>query len=190
MMIDTPWGYKVEELPAIMSVAEFRTLYPNFSSTDDAIETVLGAVSSAIRDACGWHVAPSLECYFIGEGEGNLLVLPAMGVVDVASLSIKGASAQFEWRASGMVRLKSGHFPDSWRSVECNYTAGYSSASVAQVAAQIAANALVASPGVSDERAGGVSITYNKTGDGITGGVSLLQRDRAALAPYKLARAW
>lgn len=189
-MIDTPWGYKVEELPPIMAVEEFRTLYPEMSSTDNAIESVLGAVSSAVRDACGWHVAPSLECYFIGDGEGDLLVLPAMGVTDVESLTIKEAPASFEWRASGLVRLTRGVFPDSWRSVECVYTAGYSSAAVAQVVGQIAANALVASPGVSDERAGGVSITYNKTGDGITGGVSLLPRDHAALAPYKLARAW
>ena len=88
-----------------------------------------------------------------------------------------------------MVRLKSSAFPDEWRSVVCVYTAGFDAGSIGQVVAQIASNALAAAPGVANERAGNVSITYNQTGSGITGGVSLLPRDYAILAPYRLVRA-
>ena len=116
-------------------------------------------------------------------------MLPAMGVTSVESLMIEGATVEdYEWTAAGMVRLNASLFPDIWRSVECVYYAGFDAGAIGQVVAQIASNALVAAPGVVNERAGNVSITYNQTGAGITGGVSLLPRDYDLLAPYKLAR--
>lgn len=187
----TPWGYTVEgELSTLVTLANFKLLCPGLSSTDEQITAVLKAVSSAVRDYCGWHVSPSLQCTYTGDGDGRLLVLPGMGVTAVSSLEVENtAITAYEWTAAGMVRLKSGVFPDSWRSVECVYTAGFSSDAIGQVVAQIASNALAAAPGVANERAGNVSIQYNQTGTGITGGVSLLPRDYLLLAPYKLARA-
>lgn len=191
MAIQTPWGYTVESLDSMISTDEFRDLCPGMSATDDQVQAVLDAVSAAIRDHCGWHVAPSLECAYTGNGEGRLMMLPAMGVTEVESLEVCGAPIEdYEWTAAGMVRLKSCAFPDVWRSVVCEYTAGFGAGAIGQVVAQIASNALAAAPGVSSERAGNVSITYNQTGTGITGGVSLMPRDLALLAPYRLARAW
>ena len=194
--IQTNWGYAVElaqgatSVPSIITVAEFKALCPGLSSTDTEIQAALDVVSAAIRDYCGWHVAPSLQCTFTGEGEGRLLVLPAMGVTSVSSLEVEGvANTDYEWTAAGMLRLTKGLFPDNWRSVVCVYNAGFDAGAIGQVVAQIASNALAAAPGVANERAGNVSITYNQTGAGITGGVSLLPRDYALLAPYKLARA-
>ena len=191
----TDWGYFVEaaSVPALMSTADFRALVPNMSATDAQLEAVLGGVSAAIRNYCGWHVAPALPCRYVGHGEGRLLMLPAMGVTEVGSLSIGGAAVDatcYEWTAAGMVRLNGDAFPDAWRSVECGYTAGFSAEAIGQVVAQVASNALVAAPGVREEHAGQVGITYNQTGSGISGGVSLLARDMELLAPYKLARAW
>lgn len=192
MAVETPWGYSVDDetLASVITVAKFKELCPGMSSTDEEIQAALDAASSAIRDWCGWHVAPSLRCDYVGEGEGRLLVLPAMGVTAVESLEVDGAAVDaYEWTGAGMLRLVSSAFPDRWRSVECVYQAGFDSAAIGQVAAQVASNALAAAPGVANERAGNVSITYNQTGAGVTGGVSLLPRDRALLAPYKLARA-
>lgn len=189
-MSDTPWGYSVDDLEPMLSVDDYRDLHPNLASNDTQIQAVLDAVSAAIRDYCGWHVAPNLQCEFVGNGEGRLLMLPAMGVTAVSSLEIGGEPVtDYEWTAAGMVRLKSCVFPDAWRSVTCTYDAGFDAAVVCQVVDQIASNALFAAPGVANERAGNVSITYNQTGAGITGGISLLPRDYAVLAPYKLARA-
>ena len=190
MTVQTPWSYTVDSLSSLISVEQFKALCPGLSSTDAEIQAALDTASSAIRDYCGWHVSPSLECTFTGEGEGRLLVLPAMGVTAVSSLEIEEtAITDYEWTAAGMVRLKNAVFPDVWRSVECVYTAGFSSGAIGQVVAQIASNALVAAPGVSSERAGNVSITWNQTGSGISGGVSILPRDLTLLAPYKLAQA-
>lgn len=191
MTVSTPWGYTVDDLPPLVTAQELLTVAPNLSSTTAAINAVLGSVSEAVRDFCGWHVAPSLECTYTGHGEGNLLMLPAMGVISVESLTINGDEVtEFEWTAAGMVRLKCGRFPDSWRSVVCTYTAGFGAAAASQAVMQIALNALVAAPGVREEHAGQVGITYNSTGTGISGGVTLLERDRALLAPYRLVRAW
>lgn len=191
----TDWGYSVEgeSLPLLISVSDFRVLVPGLSATDAQLSAVLAGVSAAVRNHCGWHVAPALACTYVGNGEGRLLMLPAMGVSSVTSLEVCGGevdSARYEWTAAGMVRLLGDVFPDAWRSVECKYTAGFTSTAIGQVVAQIASNALVAAPGVREEHAGQVGITYNQTGSGISGGVSLLARDVEMLAPYKLARAW
>lgn len=186
----TNWSYEVEALPPIISVQELRAIAPTLSATDAQLQAVLDGVSAAVRDWCGWHVAPRLECTYTGQGEGRLLMLPAMGVSDVKSLKVRGEAVDgFEWTAAGMVRADR-PFPDEWRSVVCVYEAGFDAAAVGQVAAQIAMNALTAAPGVREEHAGQVGITYNSTGSGISGGVSILGRDRDLLAPYRLARAW
>ena len=189
----TPWDYEITNtsLPPIIDATEFDAITGGvMSSTTEQKTKKLEGVSSAIRDYCGWHVSPSRTCVFTGTGEGRLLVLPAMAVASVEYVRIDGEDVEFEWLSNGLVRLKSGRFPDSWRSVECRYTAGYDSTSVlGEIVAQIASNALAAAPGVANERAGDVSITYNQTGSGITGGVSLLPRDYALLAPYKLIQA-
>lgn len=191
MAVQTQWHYAVDELPPIMSAEEFRAINPEFSATDEQISAVLDSVSAAIRTHCGWHVSPVLDCTYIGRGNGRLLMLPAMGVRDVLALTVCGESVgDYRWDDDGMVELTAGQFPRGFRTVECSYSAGIESAELAQIVAQIASNALVAAPGVSAESAGNVSISYNKTGDGITGGVSLLARDREQLAPYKLHRAW
>lgn len=186
----TPWGYGAEVegdgLPPLISSDEFRSLCPGLASDGARVEAALAAVSAAVRDWCGWHVAPTLTCTYTGEGEGRLLVLPALGVASVGSLKVRGADVPFEHKGNGLVRLRAGSFPDEWGSVECTYRAGFSSAAVGAVVAQVAANFLASAPGVAEEHAGSVGVTYNKTGDGITGGVSLLGRDLALLAPYRL----
>lgn len=193
MTVQTPWGYTVAHLPSIIDVEEFDKLTGNaLSSSDERKEAILDAVSAAVRDWCGWHVSPSLECVYTGEGAGRLLKLPALGVTKVDRLAVLGEDVEdYEWRDDGLIRLSPCHrFPGKWRSVVCEYTAGFGVMGIGQIVAQIASNALVAAPGVSEEHAGNVGITYNRTGDGITGGVSLLDRDKAALSPYRLVRGW
>lgn len=188
----TNWGYEVKgKLPPIIDESQFDTLTGGvMSATSEQKTAMLDAVSAAIRDYCGWHVGPTLECDWVGEGEGRLLVLPALNVTQIKMLEIDGEPAEFEYKTQGLVRLKSGTFPDSWQSVRCSYKAGYTVETLGEIVAQITSNALVAAPGIAEEHAGSVGATYNRTGDGITGGVSILPRDLALLTPYKLVRAW
>lgn len=188
----TPWGYEVAEpLGPVIDAARLDELTGGvLASTAEQKAAKLAGVSAAIRDWCGWHVAPAAECTYTGEGDGRVLLLPAMAVRSVSSLQVCGREAEFEWKQSGIVRLARGRFPDKWGSVRCRFEAGYGADALGEIVAQIACNALVAAPGIAEEHAGSVGATYNKTGDGITGGVSLLARDKELLAPYRLAGAW
>lgn len=188
--MSTPWGYEVEDPEApIIGADDFRRLCgASVCSTDERVTAVLRAVSSAVRDFCGWHVGPAMDCAWVGEGQGRWLQVPAMGVESM-ELEVGGTKVDpdgFDWDQRGMVRLRSGSFPGRWRSVTCRFRAGYGTETVGAVVAQIAANALVGSPGVMEQHADGVGVTYNRTADGVAGGVSLLPRDRAMLAPYVL----
>ena len=188
----TNWGYEItDKLPPIINATEFDQLTGGvMSATTEQKTAMLEAVSSAIRDYCGWHVGPMLECDWVGEGEGRLVILPALNVTSINTLEIDGTPVDFEYKTQGLVRLKRGAFPDSWQSVRCVYKAGYTVETLGEIVAQIASNALVAAPGIAEEHVGSVGATYNRTGDGITGGVSILPRDLALLTPYKLVRAW
>lgn len=194
----TPWGYTVdaEALPPLMGAADFETVTGGmWEESDERAQAVLAAVSAAIRSYCGWHVSPSLACKCETHGPGRVIGIPAMAVSFIESVVENGevlASGQYEWLGSGLLR-RAGfrQWPARWNSVQVSYTAGLDAAAcqdLVAVVAQVASNALAASPGVSNERAGDVSITYNQTASGVTGGIALLQRDKDLLAPYALPR--
>lgn len=193
-MVRTPWGYSVDadELPPIISAEDFVAMNGDaFDLADGRVEAVLAAVSAAIRSACGWHVSPSLSCHVETHAQGAAFALPCMGVESVDSIEVGGEEIDadtYEWRSDGMVRrVPPDTWPRAWRSIAVDFTAGYDDCpDVAAVASQVAANNLAAAPGVRREQAGGVSIDYNSNGSGGSGGVSLLDRDLALLAAYRL----
>ena len=192
----TNWGYSVDlpqgcfELPPIISVDEFiEQTDGKMVSSEARIEAVIGYTSQAIRDWCGWHVAPALPCSWVGEGDGRLMLLPCKAVTSVTSLKVLGSDeGSFEWKPNGLLRLKGSRFPDEWRSVEVAFTAGFEAiGSLKQAVLQIASNALAATPGVRGERVGQVSVDFNQTASGVSGGVRFLESDLGLLAPYRLS---
>ena len=195
MMTTTPWGYDVEtdegRLPPLISVDDFQALTGSTFDDEARVEAAIDAVSMAVRNACHWHVAPALECHHVTQGPGRVITLPAMAVQDVTEVTECGEPVEgVEWLPDGFVRKPCGRrWCPSWRSVEVAYTAGYDLATLpdlGQVVAQIVSNAIAASPGVLNERAGDVEIHYNQAASGVAGGATLLRRDLAMLAPYRL----
>lgn len=193
----TQWGYAVEadggSMPPMLSVEEFRTLTGGrLSSSDEAVEAKLAAVSAAVRSYCGWHVAPALECSCELDGGGATLWLPCMGVSTVSSVEVAGEPCEgYQWAPRGELRLPS-RAPDALRCVSVAFVAGFDPAAVpdlAQVVAQVAANDLCAAPGLREEHTGSVGATYNMTESGVSGGVRLLASDRLALTPWRIENA-
>lgn len=197
----TQWGYEVEvgdgsSVPAIIAPADIESASKGqIKASDPRVASMCLAVSSAIRDYCGWHIAPVLTCRYATELTDRIMYLPAVGVRGIKSVSIDGKNIPvdtIEYKTSGLVRLSNlaSREGSKWGSAVVEYEAGFANAEalVSQIAAQIALNALTATAGVRSESAGQVSLTYNTTGDGITGGVSLLSRDASLLAPYRLSR--
>lgn len=199
----TPWGYEVgtdegEAIPPVIGAEQLAALTQGrFGPETEGVDSVLAGVSSAIRAACGWHVAPSLPCRASLDGGDRLIALPALvvtGVESVSELGVELGDGAYEWAANGLLRrCQWRRWAPGYRSVSAVYEAGIpaeAAADLAVVAAQVASNALSAPAGVRQESAGDVSITYNQTGSGVSGGVRLLDSDLAMLAHYRIERTW
>ena len=185
------WGYETcdDPAPSILTPQEFRALTGNkVSSRDELLKPMLDAVSASVRSYCGWHVSPELACSWIGEADGRIIRLPVMAAT-ILEVRIGGRVIDpdsYEWTSQGLIRLACAN-ANRWRSVEVDFTAGTeATGELGAVVAQIAANALIARPGIAEEHAGQVGLTYNQTGTGITGGVSILPRDRELLRPWRI----
>lgn len=199
-MVMTPWGYDVDatELPPIISPEELSALSGGrFGADTVGVASVLDAVSAAVRNACGWHVSPVLDVVEATQGPGRALSLRTLMLHSVTSVTECGeelGDGQFEASRNGMIRrLCWREWPRGFGSVVVSYRSGIPAAmapDLAAVAAQMAANALAAPAGVRAEQAGDVSVTYNTTASGVSGGVRLLDSDLAMLAPYVIDGAW
>ena len=186
------WGYDLADgtaLPSIITPAQFALLTQGrMSSTTEQVQAMLDAVSAAVRGYARGHVAPALPCVWVGDAPDGICHIPAMGVSSVTSVTVDGRAlgpGEYEWSRSGLVRLRSR--APRWGGVEFECTAGFEDVDdLRGVVAQIAANALAASPGVREEHAGQVGITYNQTANGVSGGVRLLDSDRMLLDRWRI----
>lgn len=164
-MFQTNFGYEVEgcELPPIIHPDEIETLAPGVSMTDEQAEAVCAGVSAAIRDYCGWHVAPPMKCRAYATAEGSLVKLPSNRVRDVQAVRSDGDDvADFEWLQSGLIRAQG--LSQRWQGVEVDYTAGVSPSEVQQIALNMLKGELRRNPGISSENAGGVAVSYSGAG--------------------------
>lgn len=185
------WGYSTtQELPPLISVEDFtKATGGELSSTADQITWTLNAASGAIRTFCGWHVGPSLTCTWQGDADGRLVQLPAMNVTSIHSISINGVeltSDEYAWRDSGLIRLAKPILDDWGRRVVVEFEAGCASGALDAIVTQIAVNNLVAPAGIMREQVGDLNVTYNMTGNGVTGGIRLISSDKSQLKAFKL----
>lgn len=200
MPVMTPWGYRVEAdaLPPLITPEQLADATGGrFGPATPGAAAALAGASAVIRNACGWHVSPPLPCSCRTQGPGRVLSLPALLIDDPDSVTEEGrelAAGEFEWAENGTLRRCCWReWPRALGSVEVRYTAGIPAdvaPDLVTVAAQVAANSLAAPAGVRSEQAGDVSISYNQTASGVSGGIRLLDSDLALLAPYRLRGTW
>lgn len=185
------FGYTTEDAGPLMTPEELLAFTGNvFSASTEQLENVLSAVSEAVRGYCGWHVAPNTLCTWNGDADGVLGRLPARMVTAVSAVSVNGtelSSEEYDWRRSGLIRLRQPVGDDWGQPLHVEFYAGTDPAALAGIVAQVATNALVAPAGVRSEQAGDVSISYNTTtAEGGTGGVRLLASDKEQLDQFRL----
>lgn len=190
----TAWGYEVDasSIPPLLSTADFDSMTGGRWAGDLRAATALTAASQAIRNACGWHIAPQLTCHAVLTAEGKLVKLPANHVGSIDALAEDGDTLtdgeDYEWRHDGLIRRACfKNFTSKWGGVVVDYTAGYEAGAVgdlAQAVAGIAEAVLTLPVGVMSESADGVSISYSSNAQGIAN--SMTDRFRAQIAPYKL----
>lgn len=187
----TAWGYDIENLEPLLSLQEFNEMTGGVYEGNVRVEPALLAASQAIRNYCGWHICPSLECTAYPVGGGKVAKLPASYVSEIKSITEDGVSlgeGEYEWRHDGLIRrccfkIWSG----SWSAIEAVYTAGYDIEAVPDLAEAIRAiteGVLAVTAGVISESADGVSVSYSQNASSIA--AALTNAQKSALEIYKV----
>lgn len=180
-------------LPPLLSAREFSAGTGGQIPVDDPrLDALLSGASAAIRRYCGWHIAPVIEDdYTLDYEGGGLLVLRTLALRGIESLTVGGRAADvdsLEWSENGEIRMLF-HAPAWFRAVQAKIQHGYDLDAVADLKAvvqQVVGNAISSPLGATREQAGAVSVSWATTAPGVSGGISLLERDLAIVDQYKL----
>ena len=197
----TLWGYDIESdgMPPLITPDALEELTAGKFTGDARIPKELEAASAGIRDYVGWHLYPSAECSVeinmldeIVECTGcDLLVqLPTKYLSAVESVTLDGTAYDFSFKTNGILRVyEVPHILDRRLILAVNYTAGLPDelmGGIAELVAHRVTHSLVSSYGVTNETAGGVSITYNAAWINNSRATALPDDNKEVLAPYRL----
>lgn len=187
----TPWGYEVDELPDLITVSDFNAATNDRYAGDARIEPAIASASAAIRAYCGWHVAPVLDCSITLDGEAGDIWLPTNALASVTSAKVGGEDVTVTGsNRRGRVRLA--HKACGLGNVAIDYVAGYDVAAcpdlMGVVVQRVMASVAMTTYGVSQETAGGVSISYSGSALSDLGSAFLPDSVKAALSTYRLVR--
>ena len=212
----SPWGYIIdaETLPDLITAEDFaKFTNSKFGTTDTRIAANIPSASASIRNYCGWHISPSLDCGMLYNVHdlrdafvnGDLLIqLPATFVTEVKKvvLNAKWNDEAEDWdgeiiedadrldygMGEGLLKVYDVSPMDRRAKIFVKYTAGFPSTAiplVKEIAANSVARAMTSSYGVASEAAGGVSISYSSTWSG-KGSGALMDDTRETLGAYKV----
>ena len=177
------------------------------SAADPRVQPLLDGVTAAVRRFCGWHIAPSYTETLVLDGPGGrILTLPTLHLTELTSVTEDGVAltlydpatglGDFEWSELGNVNRVCGYWAarhywtERYRGLSVAIVHGYTDApDVAQIIVQVCANALASPMGATREQAIGFAASWSSTAPGVAGGLSLLERDLAILATYRLRSA-
>lgn len=179
--------------PALVTPAQFSAWTKGkIAANDPRVELLLSGATRGIRRWCGWHIAPEYDDdrHLDGPG-GRELSLPTMHLVSIATLTEDGTPLDvddLEWSELGEIRKPGrARWTSRYRGVHVTFRHGYEDADdVAQVIIQVCANAIASPMGATREQAGALAASWSATAPGVAGGMSLLDRDLALLASYRI----
>lgn len=166
------------------------------SPTDERSQPLLDGATRAIRNYCGWNIAPAEDLTVTLDGGGKALYLPSLKVNSIASIKLTDEAqplTSFEWsRRTGNVRFTDHArcFPDTWGGIEVAFNSGYATVpeDLKQIVLQVSSLAMSSPTGATREQAGQVSMAWATTAPGVSGGLTLLDRDYATLSYYLLPK--
>jgi hypothetical protein len=151
------------------------------AATHPFLQRELDAASRAIRNACGWHIAPKTTLKFTRVSRmPSIVFLPAMQIASVDAVWLNGYETDLslvEWdRDSGETNIYA-------RAVEIDYLAGYETVpeDLVVLTLELASGAL-GTDNILREQGGAVAVTYARTSG------SLLRDDFTRLDPYRIQR--
>ncbi len=200
MMRLTNWGYSVDgTLADFLTELEFDSFTANKFSGDERIQSNIASATAAIRNYVGWHLFPGLPCelsttFFdrrVSRGNGGVLIqLPARFVSAITSVTIDGNECdKYIFEPTGLLKIYNVPHCAEYTPIVVNYQAGLPDdlmSAVKELVANRVTHALASSYGVTNEAAGGVSITYNASWAGDTQATALTDQVKEVLTPYRL----
>lgn len=145
----------------------------------------LEAATDAIQAYCGWHIAARQAVTLIRRFPTCEQVwLPAMNVTEITAAKIDGITFDAEALEAIEFDPLTGWTSISGRAVSLTFNAGLDAvpADLKLLVLEMAAGALGSPLGISREQAGGVSVTLERVGGGLSA------EDMQRLTPYKLGR--
>lgn len=205
MSLLTNWGYavtNVDTLPEMLEGIEYDQFTADKYAGDKRTHSNIMAAESAIRNYCGWHVFPELDCrldttFFdrrvIIAGRYIMIQLPATYVTAVKSIQIAGVvyDETFVLDNNGILRIYDVNMCAirEYSKITVEYTAGVPEelmAGIKELIAHRVTHAMASTAGVQSETAGGVSVTYNATWTNNSRATALADDNKEVLAPYKV----
>lgn len=167
----------------------------DIAADDPRLKLLMAGASAAIRKHAGWHIAPVVRDTITvtdhyGGGRLDVLV-PSGRVRDVSAVRVDGREVRnFAWDEAGAVWA--GPLSAGPHRIEVDLEHGHHVSEVpdlASVVVQVSAIAAASPKGATREQAGQVSITWAQTALGVSGGLTLLDRDLALVDSYRLGGA-
>lgn len=210
----SPWGYiyDAETLASFITPEEFNAYTGGKFTGDVRITPNIDSSTSAIRNFCGWHIAPSLTCGMLYRvfdlrdafvGPDLLIQLPATFVSGVNKVILNASFNsstgdydgddydEIDLNTNGILRVYDVKNIDRKSRIFVKYTAGFgldAIPAIKELTANRVSHAVASSYGIMSEAAGGVSVTYNASWAGNTRSSSLPDDSREVLDPYCLRR--
>lgn len=199
-MTRTGWGYDVNgTLGEMLSVEDFNIMTAGKYEGDQRIQPLLNAATAAVRNYCGWHVAPSASCVLssrahdlrmVYSGSDVIIQLPARFVADVSGVTVGGVEVtDFSFETNGLLRLYDCCVSSRKTVIEVEYTAGLPAefcGAVMELIGHRVTHGLAQSYGVQSEAAGGVSVTYSANWINSARATALPDDNKEVLEPYRL----
>lgn len=203
MSVLTNWDYTItgtDSLAPLLSYNDFNIMTANKHVGDERVENELRAASAAIRNYCGWHIAPSETCEMSSSffdkrvsqnGSAVFIQLPARFVSAISSVKINNVEyTSYVFDTNGLLKVYGvGAWLPEWAPVVIQYTAGLSEQmadGLKEVVKNRVAHTLTATDGVQSETAGGVSITYSSSWVNSARATTLADDNKETLSPYRL----
>lgn len=165
--------------------------------------TVLTAAEAAVRDYCGWHVAPSRTEDIVVDGSGaSIQPLPTLYLTAVNSLSevdastgsdvttVRTVDVDFQWSEAGYLTRSTMLWPGVWtcrvRGILANITHGYDDVPPELTAVVLSAASRAVSSQGALRQVGQVAWATGQDGQPV--GIQLSAAEKYALDRYRIAR--
>ena len=207
----SPWGYIIdsESIPDFITFAEFNNFTNGKFGGDMRINANIPSATEAIRNYCGWHIAPSLTCGMIYNvkdlrdafvGPDLLVQLPSTYVTSVEKVVINAVwnASTNDWdgdvlddyeigMGTGLLRIYDVSVLDRKSKIFIKFTSGYNQApaTIKELTADRITHAVSNPYGVNSESAGGVSVSYSGIWAGSSNASDLPSNTREVLEAYR-----